>query len=112
MLGKLVPIELGGKTRNLKYGFNALVDLEETFGISIQDFLGVLKTGAKLKDLRTILWVGLLHENEGLTQKQVGDMIDGYQDFVVLGQAIKAAFEATFPPLEKKQKPKLAIPKN
>ena len=112
MLGKLVPIELGGKTRNLKYGFNALVDLEETFGISIQDFLGVLKTGAKLKDLRTILWVGLLHENEGLTQKQVGEMLDQSPDFSALGQAIKAAFESAFPPIEKKVKPKLAIPKN
>ena len=98
MLGRIVPIELGGKTRYLKYGFNALVELEEALGCGLQDFLGLLQGGAKLKDLRAILRAGLLHEDPALTDEAVGNLLDEAKDLSALGVAIKTAFEAAFPP--------------
>jgi hypothetical protein len=109
---KSVPIQLGGKTRTLKYGFNALVDLEDTLGIPIQDLMKVFSRGAKLRDLRAILWVGLRQEEPGLTQDDVGNMIESAEDFKAIGEAIRAAMEAAFPPAEKAAKPTPKIPKN
>lgn len=107
---KTVPIQLGGKTRNLKYGFNALVDLEETLGVSIQDMMKMFASGAKLGDLRAILWAGMKHEEPGLTPEAVGDMIDGPDDFKAIAEAVRAAMEAAFPPT--KTDGKKASPKN
>ena len=106
MFGKTVPIQLGGKTRNLKYGFNALVDLETSLGIPIQGLLQVLTTKATLKDMRAILWVGLIHEDKTLTPEDVGNMIESLSDYEAIGVAVKTAIEAAFPAPE----PKATIP--
>ena len=98
---KTVPITLGGQTRNLKYGFNALVTLEETFGVKINELLTTLAGGLRLSDMRAILWAGLIHEDKALTPEAVGDMIDGVEDIAAIGTAIKAAIEAAFPSAEK-----------
>ena len=114
MFGKPVAIQLGGQTRNLKYNFNALVTLEETLNINIQDLMKMFAGGARLKDLRALLWAGLVHEDAGLTQEAVGDMIEGVEDFAVIGKAIREAIEASFPAPDKatKAKPTPKIPKN
>jgi len=105
-------IELGGKTRNLRYDFNAFVALEEALNISIAE-IGALLTGSvKLRDLRAILWAGLIHEDRALTQEDVGKAIGGMQDMAALGVAVRAALEAAFPAPEKKAEPALSIPKN
>ena len=99
-LKESVPIELGGQTLHLRYDFNALVALEEELKISIES-IGTLLSGAvKLRDLRAILWAGLIHENDKLTPKAVGAMIGGPKDLANLGIAIRAAIEAAFPPVE------------
>jgi hypothetical protein len=106
MNGKSVSIELGGKTRTLVYDFNALVELEEKIGVGIQDFMKMVTTGARLKDLRGILWAGLIHDEPGLTPEGVGAMITSLSDFTAIGQSVKAAMEAAFPAPE----PKATIP--
>jgi hypothetical protein len=112
MLQEAVNIELGGKTRQLRYDFNALVALEDELKISVMD-LGALLSGAvKLKDLRAILWAGLIHADQSLTPVDVGKMINGVSEMAALGAAVKQAMEAAFPPVEKKIGPKLRVPKN
>lgn len=107
---KMIPVQLGGKTRNLKYGFNALIDLQDVLGINIQDLMKVMTKGASLRDLRSVLWVGLKHEDPTLTPEAVGDMISGPEDLAALGTAIRSAIEAAFPPVEKKAKPTAKVP--
>lgn len=70
---KKVAIELD-KVRHLQFDLNAFAEMEEKFG-SIEEALNILQKG-KLKALRTILWAGLVHEDENLTEAQVGSFID------------------------------------
>jgi len=91
-----VSIKLGDKTRHLRYDFNALVALEETLGSPISE-IGTLVSGSvRLKDLRAIVWAGLLHEDSGVTENDVGNWLD----LSMLGEVadkIRQAFEAALP---------------
>ena len=61
------------KERTLVFDLNAFADLEEMFG-SIDEAMQALQNG-KIKALRAILWAGLKHEDEELTEREVGKMI-------------------------------------
>lgn len=101
-----VPIELGGKTRHLRYDFNALVALEDVLGIPISDIGNIMAGSVKLSDLRAIVWAGLLHEDKSLTPEAVGDKLELSQ-IVYIGDKVREAFEAAFPDIEDvKKKPK------
>jgi len=71
-----VSIELGGKRRSLRYTFNSLVALEEEFGIPIANFDKILGGTISLKQVRALLWAGLLHEDKSLRPEDVGEWID------------------------------------
>ena len=85
---KSYPVELGGKTRNIRYDFNALCDLEEVTGKSVSELTG-------LSSIRALLWAGLKWETKGITTQVVGMWIEehlannGKVDDL-LGSAIKA----------------------
>ena len=91
-----VSVKLGDKTRHLRYNFNALVALEEALGSPISE-IGTLVSGSvRLKDLRAIVWAGLLHEDADVTEKDVGSWLD----LSMLGEIadkVREAFEAALP---------------
>ncbi|PEM65338.1 hypothetical protein CN613_25690 [Bacillus pseudomycoides] len=68
----IVEIELD-KKRNLHYTLNALAEIEDKLGIQLQDMASI-KLG--MKNIRSILWAGLLHEDAELTEEQVGSFVD------------------------------------
>ncbi len=68
----IVEIELD-KKRNLRYTMNALAEIEDQLGVSITEVGDIDLT---VKNVRVILWAGLIHEDKELTQEEVGDMID------------------------------------
>lgn len=92
MAKKTVSIQLD-KERNLRYGMNALIKVEELTGrpISKLDLDNIT-----MKDLRTIVYAGLYHEDKDLNPEQVGEIIDEYADISYvaekLGEALTAAF--------------------
>ena len=59
------------KARNLRYNFNALIKLEEA-GIDIT----TLEQNISFKNINTLVWAGLIHEDKELTIEQAGDVID------------------------------------
>jgi hypothetical protein len=67
-----VPIELD-RLRCLKFDLNAFAELEEKFGSMDAAFQAMQK--GSLKAARTLLWAGLLHEDETLTERKVGGMV-------------------------------------
>jgi len=67
-----VPIELD-RPRGLKFDLNAFAELEDKFGSMDAAFQAMQK--GSLKAARTLLWAGLLHEDETLTERQVGRMV-------------------------------------
>ena len=61
------------KERTLRFTLNSLAELEDAFGVSLSQ-LGEVELG--IKAVRTMLWAGLIHEDEELTERQVGNMVD------------------------------------
>jgi len=91
---KKITVTIGGAVFNLKYDMNAFIEIEEVHG-SIKMAFKDLEDG-KLKTIRTVLWAGLLHENESLTLKQVGAMID-FKDVANIIEKIQEAMEDSLP---------------
>lgn len=97
-----IPIELGGKTRRLRYDFNAICSMEEALGSSISDLLRGLSGSVSFRDLRGMIWAGLLHENAALRQTDVGGWLQELADQGEGGIAsvvnkFRDAFEAAWP---------------
>ena len=70
-----VTVVLGDdKEHEILFDLNALAELEEKYG-SLDDAFGMMQKGS-IKATRTMLWAGLLHEDEGLSERDVGKLID------------------------------------
>jgi hypothetical protein len=64
-----VTIELD-KPRTLRYGMNALIKIEELTGKNLTKFD---LDNISVKDLRTIVYAGLFHEDKELTPEKCAD---------------------------------------
>jgi hypothetical protein len=92
-----VPVTLNGETKNLRYDLNAIAELEDKFG-SLDNIQEALNSGS-LKSLRTFLWAGLIHENETLTEKELGSWLS-LADLFVLQKDIVKAIEMSNPKID------------
>ena len=61
------------KKRTIRFTLNALAEIEDALGVPLSQ-LSEVKLG--VKTVRTMLWAGLLHEDETLTERQVGNWVD------------------------------------
>ena len=61
------------KKRTIRFTLNALAEIEDTLGVPLSK-LSEVELG--VKTVRTMLWAGLLHEDETLTERQVGNWVD------------------------------------
>ncbi len=66
--------EANGNTHTLKYGYNAICELEEASGKPIQALFSEDSVG--FSTIRLLLWAGLRWKNNGLTKQQVGFLCD------------------------------------
>jgi hypothetical protein len=62
------------KERHLSFDLNALCELEEKYE-TLAKALNVISSSPSMKDIRYILYLALAHEDEELTEKQVGKLI-------------------------------------
>jgi len=89
-----VTIEMD-KPRTLRYGMNALIKIEELTG---KNLTKLDLDNISVKDLRTIVYAGLFHEDKDLTPEKCADLIDEYSDITTvagkLGEAMTLAFGA------------------
>ena len=67
-----IPLSLD-KPRTVKFDLNAFAELEDKYG-SMEKAFSAMQSGS-IKAARTLLWAGLLHEDETLTERQVGGMV-------------------------------------
>lgn len=89
---KSVTIELD-KARNLRYGINALVTVEELTG---KPLTKLDLESVSIKDLRAILYAGLCHEDKTLTPEKVGQLIDDYTNITEIAGKLGEAFTLAF----------------
>lgn len=83
-----------GVERELRFTLNAMAELEDRYG-SVDAAFEALDRNS-MKAVRCVLWAGLLHSDEALTEKQVGDLIDinCMQDII---KSMNDAFESSMP---------------
>lgn len=91
MAKKFVPIELD-KTRNIRFGMVALTKIEKKLG---KPFAKIDFDNATYEEVTTIIWGGLVHEDDTLTPDKVAELIDDYSDIpAALATMTKAMQEA------------------
>lgn len=86
------------KERRLVFDLNALCELEEKYG-SIDKGMKELQKGS-LKAIRYMLYLGLLNEDESMTEKKVGKLIT-MQNIKEVMQAITTSVTNSTPKPEK-----------
>lgn len=71
-----VKVTVGGEEHRLRYDFNALCELEAALGggRSVLDVIAGL-ADLRWRDLRALLWVGMIHEDRAPGLLQVGGWI-------------------------------------
>jgi hypothetical protein len=67
-------VTLNGEEHVLKYGFNAIAELEEYYGKGI--FSIVNEDSIGFNTVRSILWAGMLWKNSQLKVNHVGAMLE------------------------------------
>jgi hypothetical protein len=76
------------KKRTLRYTLNALAELEDRLGVSVSELTNV---PMGMKQIRTFLWAGLLHEAPDITEQEVGNLVD-FENMEYVSQKITEAF--------------------
>lgn len=89
---------LDGVERTIKFDLNAMAELEDKYG-SVEAAFNALDNNS-IKALRFILWAGLVHEDENLTERKVGSLIDMRYIEEIMG-TLGEAFDADMPSEQK-----------
>jgi hypothetical protein len=79
MATKDVRLTLGGKERTLKYTLWSVGEIGDRLGLKLRlNHLAedLMEAPLSLRALTTILWAGLIHEDQSLTEQQVGEWVD------------------------------------
>lgn len=104
-----VKLELGGKTRTVRFDLNAFAELENKYG-SVDAAMQQLNEG-KIGVVKMVLWAGLIHEEAvlddvtgepiryNITPYQVGSWISP-TDLPTIMQSINEAVTIGLPPAE------------
>lgn len=95
MAKPFVTIKLD-KPRKLRYTINAMATLEDLTGKPFASFVaGFNDEGFSFKDLRALVWAGLIDEDPSLTPEDVGNLLDKAQDLTEVlakvGEALETA---------------------
>ena len=85
------------KKRHLLFGLNALCDLEDEFG-NVNAAFKQISSGS-MKGIRKLLHIGLVHEDEELTEKKVGNLVT-IADIAEVSQKITMAMTQGLPKVE------------
>lgn len=64
-----------GIERELIFDLNAMAELEDAYG-SVDKAFEALEVGGSVKALRKVLWAGLLHEENPMSETQIGQLVD------------------------------------
>lgn len=89
------------KEREIIYDLNAFAEVEEKLGITFQEAMKQFQN-VSVKVLRTFLWAGLIHEDNQLTEKEVGKMVT-MKNFQYVLEAIANAISDAMPEEEESE---------
>jgi hypothetical protein len=94
-MGRGVTVQLD-KRRTILFDLNALSLIEERLDIKLKELPSLLGSA---RALRAMLWAGLVHEDEDLTEKDVGALVNG-DNLMEIMEAVNDAVGEAFPEQE------------
>lgn len=95
---KAVKVVLSdGKEREIKFTLNAMAELEDKYG-SVEEAFKQLEKGS-IKAIRFMLWASIIDEDEDLTEKQIGNLID-MNSIKEIMDALNSASDQDMPQVE------------
>jgi len=107
-----VKVNIGGEEKVFKFDLNAFALLEEEYG-SLDELNKIFpkkdedecenKVQIKIKDIRKLLWAGLIHADERLTERAVGSLLS-LTDMNEVAKKIGVAFMAAMPEVSEDEK--------
>ncbi len=72
-----VPVRIGGKVLVLRFGNNAIAEIEDHFdGSNIAEVTKALASGLSISKVRTLLYYGLKKKQPTLSMEDIGDLMD------------------------------------
>lgn len=83
------------KERTLKLDLNAMAAFEEATGKSLMDG-SFQSSNMSIRDVRAMLWACLIHEDDALTEKQVGSWVN-MSNMLEVASKLNEAFEVAVP---------------
>jgi 3-oxoacyl-(acyl-carrier-protein) synthase len=90
------PIKLD-KERNLRYGMKAISLIEKKFKKPVMKIEGMQNPESfTMEDYATIIWAGLVHEDDKLTPNKVMELIDEYSSMYDVTKQMWEAFNEAF----------------
>ena len=89
------------KERNLRYGMKAISLIEKKFKKPIGK---IDMDNLTMEDAATIIWAGLVHEDDKLTPNKVMDLVDEYSNLMEVTKAMTEAIDEAFGAEESKGK--------
>lgn len=103
------PIELD-KTRNFKFGMKAIDLIEKKYKKPIMEIEGIINGIMTMEDYATLIWAGLVHEDDKLTPEKVMDLVDEYSNIrevsKVMWEALNDVFKVDDEEVETEEKNK------
>lgn len=91
-MSQYVPIELD-KVRNLRMGFRASSIIEKSFN---KPMAKINFEELTIEEISTIIYAGLVHEDNSLTVDKVIDLLDEYGDLETVSESLGKAIELGF----------------
>ena len=92
-----MPLVVGERTYTLRFGVNALIALQDELGQSLDQLVKRVQgdsMAVSLRDLRVMLWSGLVTHHAGITLAQAGEIIDD-AGMEVVAKALNEAVQAS-----------------
>ncbi|NWJ24771.1 hypothetical protein [Rhizobium sp. RM] len=102
-----VHLQAGDEEYRISFGINALCELEDVFGKSVQKIVEEDLNGddITMKAVRNVVWAGLLDQHPEITVKEAGNVVSkaGMQNCM---DAISKAFALAFPEAKGSKNPR------
>lgn len=97
--GAVQLTDADGATYTLCYGTNEMVLAEEAFGTTIIKLADLMQNPEwiSMTNTRKLVWCGLQDAHEGITEKEVGKIIDAEGGLAAITDKMQVALLAAFP---------------
>jgi hypothetical protein len=102
-----VALQAGDMAYTVSFSVNALCELEDAFGVTVQKIGAIFDKEASMKDVRKLARCALSDHHPAITDKEAGKVVTD-AGLPVFMDAVQKAFQLAFPEVKDKANPPAA----